>query len=32
MFSRLAGGGAYEPVLTGILVLAVLAGLATAIL
>ena len=32
IFSRLAGGGAYEPVLTGILVLAVLAGLATAIL
>ena len=31
IFSRLAGGGAYEPVLTGILVLAVLAGLATAI-
>ena len=32
MFGQLAGGGAYEPVLTGILLLAVLAGLATAIL
>ena len=30
IFGRLVGGGAYEPVLTGILVLAVLAGLATA--
>ena len=32
IFNRLAGGGAYEPVLSGILVLAVLAGLATAII
>ena len=30
IFGRLVGGGAYEPVLTGILVLAVLTGLATA--
>src|SRR5262245_22539103 len=32
IFSRLAGGDAYEPVLTGTLVLAVVAGLATSIL
>jgi hypothetical protein len=31
IFRRLAGGGAYEPVLTATLVLAVLVGLATAI-
>ena len=32
IFGRLVGGGVYEPVLTGTLVLAVLIGLATAIL
>ena len=32
LFVRLARGGAYEPVLTGVLVVAVAIGLATALL